>query len=78
MPLKVLKDFTHWVQSVKFNPSHDQLVITGSSSTTVKLWRMLSVSSAALTYDLTATAPSSGGGSYDISEKDILVSTYEH
>ena len=77
-PLKVLRDFTHWVSSVRFNPSHDQLVVTGSTSTTVKLWRVLSVSSAALTYDLTATAPSSGGGSYDISEKDVLVASYEH
>jgi WD40 repeat protein len=42
--LKFQED-SHWVQKVKYNRFHDQLVLSGSSSTFVDLWRAVSVSS---------------------------------
>ena len=47
-PLKVLSGHSHWVTRAKFNPFHDQLVLSGSSDSTVGLWRAASISSAPL------------------------------
>lgn len=32
-----MSDHAHWVWQCRFNPSHDQLLLTGSSDATVKL-----------------------------------------
>ena len=47
-PMKVLSGHSHWVTRAKFNPFHDQLVLSGSSDSTVGLWRAASISSAPL------------------------------
>ena len=47
-PLRVLRGHTHWVRAVKYNPFHDQLVLTSGSDAAVGLWRVSSISSAPL------------------------------
>ncbi len=47
-PLRVLTGHTHWVSTVKYNRAHDQLVLSGSSDSSVKLWSIVSISSAPL------------------------------
>ena len=47
-PLKVLRGHSHWVWNVRFNPFHDQLVLSASTDARVKLWRAASISSAPL------------------------------
>ena len=39
------EDFSHWINKVKYNKFHDQLLITGCSSTFVSLYRASTVSS---------------------------------
>lgn len=41
---------SHWINKVKFNRFHDQLLITGCSSTFVSLYRASSVSQMPLSY----------------------------
>eukprot|EP00474_Spongospora_subterranea_P001717 CRZ02175.1 hypothetical protein [Spongospora subterranea] len=45
-PILMLLGHTHWVESVAYNHHHDQLVLSGSSDCTVRLWSAQSVSSA--------------------------------
>lgn len=45
-PLMKVEGHTHWVWSVAFNPSQDQLLLTSSSDTLVNLQNVVSVSSA--------------------------------
>lgn len=44
-PLKVLDDHSHWVWSVKFNPIHDQLILSASSDARLFLNSVASLSS---------------------------------
>uniref|UniRef100_A0A8C5MMC8 EARP-interacting protein homolog n=1 Tax=Leptobrachium leishanense TaxID=445787 RepID=A0A8C5MMC8_9ANUR len=44
-PVKTLEEHSHWVWSVRYNHSHDQLVLTGSSDSHVILSNMVSISS---------------------------------
>uniref|UniRef100_A0A5F4WII9 EARP and GARP complex-interacting protein 1 n=1 Tax=Callithrix jacchus TaxID=9483 RepID=A0A5F4WII9_CALJA len=44
-PVKTLEEHSHWVWNVRYNHSHDQLVLTGSSDSRVMLSNMVSISS---------------------------------
>nr|XP_019607590.1 PREDICTED: protein TSSC1 isoform X6 [Rhinolophus sinicus] len=44
-PVKTLEEHSHWVWNVRYNHSHDQLVLTGSSDSRVILSNMVSISS---------------------------------
>ncbi|ROL44804.1 Protein TSSC1 [Anabarilius grahami] len=44
-PVKSLEEHSHWVWSVRYNHSHDQLLLTGSSDSRVILSNMVSISS---------------------------------
>ena len=44
-PVKTLAGHSHWVWSARYNPNHDQLVISGGSDNLVTLWRIASCSS---------------------------------
>lgn len=46
-PLIALSCHAHWVWQCKFNPSHDQMLLTSSSDATVKLHHMPKLSKAA-------------------------------
>jgi WD40 repeat protein len=45
-PLVTLCGHSHWVWTAKYNPSHDQLILSGGSDNLVNLWRIASCSSA--------------------------------
>lgn len=48
-PVQILRDgHQHWVTRARFNPFHDQLVVSSSTDGSVCLWRATSVSSAPL------------------------------
>ena len=47
-PLRVLRGHSHWVRTVKYNPFHDQLVLSAGSDASSGLWRVSSISSAPL------------------------------
>ncbi|CAM9344998.1 unnamed protein product, partial [Hapterophycus canaliculatus] len=47
-PVKTILGHDHWVNTVKYNRFHDQLLVSGSSDCLVHLWRVSSVSSAPL------------------------------
>lgn len=54
-PLKTLEDHSHWVWSVKFNPIHDQLILSAGSDARIFLNSVSSVSSEAVQpFDLSA------------------------
>ena len=57
-PLRVLADHSHWVWCVKYNPFHDQLLLTSSSDSRVILTSIASLSSEPITRD-TEDEPSS-------------------
>lgn len=44
-PVKTLAGHSHWVWGAKYNPYHDQLIISGGSDNLVNLWRIASCSS---------------------------------
>ncbi|KAK3537189.1 hypothetical protein QTP70_002626 [Hemibagrus guttatus] len=44
-PVKTLEEHSHWVWSVRYNHSHDQLLLTASSDSRVILSNMVSISS---------------------------------
>ncbi len=48
MQVKQLAGHTHWVWTVKYNPCHDQLLLSGGTDSVVNLWRVSSISSAPL------------------------------
>jgi WD40 repeat protein len=37
-PLKVLHSHSHWITSLKYNPVHDELILSSSSDALVDLW----------------------------------------
>lgn len=46
-PISLLLGHSHWVSSLEYNHYYDQLVVSGSTSTEVFLWRAISQSSQA-------------------------------
>lgn len=46
--LKVLGGHTHWINTASYNRFHDQLLLTSGTDSLVKLWSVVSVSSAPL------------------------------
>lgn len=46
-PVSLLLGHSHWVTSIEYNHYYDQLVVSGSTSTEVFLWRAISQSSQA-------------------------------
>ena len=44
-PIKILQGHSHWIHQAKYNPFHDQLIISGGSDNIVNLWRIASCSS---------------------------------
>lgn len=56
-PIKVLSGHSHWVSCCRYNPCHDQLLLTGGCDQLVNLWRATSVSSAASGLSLADAAP---------------------
>jgi WD40 repeat protein len=47
-PVKHLAGHTHWVCTVRYNPAHDQLLLSAGTDSLVNLWRVSSISSAPL------------------------------
>jgi WD40 repeat protein len=48
-PIKLLRGgHTHWTTCVKYNPYHDQLLLSAGTDSVVNLWRISSISSAPL------------------------------
>ena len=47
-PLLVLHAHAHWALVARYNPFHDQLLLTAGSDCTLRLWRAASVSSSAV------------------------------
>ena len=68
-PLVILQQHSHWVQSVRYNQFHDQLILTCSTED-VALWSVASVSSAPL-----GELEVGGGGGAD-GVKDKLIAVY--
>ena len=44
-PVRTVGGHSHWVTCARYNPFHDQLVLTGGSDHSVNLWRIASCSS---------------------------------
>lgn len=44
-PLLTLREHSHWVWTVRFNGSHDLLLLSGSTDASVNIWLASSVSS---------------------------------
>lgn len=47
-PLRILSGHSHWVSNVRYNPFHDQLLLSSGTDGIVNLWRVGSISSAPL------------------------------
>ena len=63
-PLKILRGgHSHWTTTVKYNPNHDQLLLSGGTDGMVNLWRISSISSAPLLDLGDAAAAQDGNGS---------------
>lgn len=74
-PLTVCRGgHTHWVWNVKYNPFHDQLVLSSGSDSFLNLWRISSISSA----PLMALDDDEEGQSSSASPPDIRIGSYEH
>ena len=70
-PLMTQRAHSHWVTSAMYNRFHDQLVLSSSSDSRVKLWRVSSLSSSPPSADL-------DDGEIDgAAEADGLVKTFE-
>uniref|UniRef100_A0A8C7SN77 EARP complex and GARP complex interacting protein 1 n=1 Tax=Oncorhynchus mykiss TaxID=8022 RepID=A0A8C7SN77_ONCMY len=81
-PVKSLEEHSHWVWSVRYNHSHDQLVLTGSSDSRVILSNMVSISSEPFGHLVDDDDLSDGedNNQYDKSKEplqDSIISTYE-
>ncbi|OQV18668.1 Protein TSSC1 [Hypsibius exemplaris] len=74
-PLRVLADHSHWVWCVKYNPFHDQLLLTSSSDSHVILTSIASLSSEPITRD----AEDEPSSELDSKENlvDGIINTYE-
>ena len=60
-PVKIMSCHSHWVWRTRYNPFHDQLILSSSTDSSVALWRASSVSSAPL-LDLDASLDMSDDG----------------
>jgi hypothetical protein len=73
-PVKAIQtNMNHWCTAVRYNPFHDQLLATGGSDGSVKLWRVSSISSspAVLDEDMSDASRIGGGGHPDILVRDF-------
>lgn len=70
--LKIIKGgHTHWVSTVRFNPYHDQLLVSAGTDSVVNLWRMSSISSAPILEVSEDVAFNGGvGGTGSIDDED--------
>lgn len=66
---------SHFVSRVKYNPFHDQLVLSGGTDSLVNLWRISTISSAPL---LTLEDHDVHNPASDTSAPNVRVSRYEH
>lgn len=68
---------SHWVWNVRYNPFHDQLVLSTGTDSIANLWRVSSISSAPL---LTLTDENVDGndGASDTDAPNVRVSRHEH
>lgn len=64
-PIVSLLGHSHWVWTARYNPYHDQLVLSGGSDNLVNLWRIASCSSAPW-----LGGDGNGGGGEDGEEDD--------
>jgi WD40 repeat protein len=62
-PVLFLTGHSHWVRTARYNPYHDQLVLSGGCDAMVNLWRIASCSS----------APWLGGGEGDSDPPNVKV-----
>lgn len=81
-PVKTLEEHSHWVWSVRYNHSHDQLVLTASSDSRLILSNMVSISSEPFGHLVDDEELSEGEELHQEDKgkeplKDSVVSTYE-
>ncbi|XP_015236749.1 PREDICTED: protein TSSC1 [Cyprinodon variegatus] len=81
-PVKTLEEHSHWVWSVRYNHSHDQLVLTASSDSRLILSNMVSISSEPFGHLVDDEELSEGEDNHQEEKskeplKDNVVSTYE-
>ncbi|XP_070776548.1 EARP-interacting protein homolog isoform X1 [Enoplosus armatus] len=81
-PVKTLEEHSHWVWSVRYNHSHDQLVLTASSDSRLILSNMVSISSEPFGHLVDDEELSEGEDNHQEDKgkeplKDSVVSTYE-
>ncbi|XP_029350329.1 EARP-interacting protein homolog isoform X1 [Echeneis naucrates] len=81
-PVKSLEEHSHWVWSVRYNHSHDQLVLTASSDSRLILSNMVSISSEPFGHLVDDEELSEGEDNHQDDKgkeplKDSVVSTYE-
>ncbi|XP_077586788.1 EARP-interacting protein homolog isoform X1 [Stigmatopora nigra] len=81
-PVKTLEEHSHWVWSVRYNHSHDQLVLTASSDSRLILSNMVSISSEPFGHLVDDEDLSEGEENLQDEKgkeplKDSVVSTYE-
>jgi hypothetical protein len=66
---------SHWVWSVRYNPFHDQLVLSTGTDCVANLWRLSTVSSAPL---LTEEYGNNNNNSSETSAPNVRVARHEH
>ncbi|MED6274593.1 EARP-interacting protein, partial [Characodon lateralis] len=81
-PVKILEEHSHWVWSVRYNHSHDQLVLTASSDSRLILSNMVSISSEPFGHLVDDEELSEGEDNHQEDKskeplKDSVVSSYE-
>ncbi|XP_058988757.1 EARP and GARP complex-interacting protein 1 isoform X4 [Mustela lutreola] len=81
-PVKTLEQHSHWVWNVRYNHSHDQLVLTGSSDSRVILSNMVSISSEPFGHlvdddDLSDQEERRPEGKSQEPPQDSVIATYE-
>jgi WD40 repeat protein len=79
--LKMIKGgHTHWVSTIRFNPYHDQLLVSTGTDSAVNLWRISSISSAPI-LEVSEEAPYSGsrlGGSGTTDDEEYFTLSRSH
>ncbi|CAK9294323.1 unnamed protein product [Gordionus sp. m RMFG-2023] len=77
-PLLTLCDHTHWIWSVRFNPFHDQLVLSSGSDARVMLTRVASISSeAVLLLNNDQSSPSDNKSGNPPTTQDCVVKKFD-
>ncbi|VDK87258.1 unnamed protein product [Onchocerca ochengi] len=77
MPLKVLQDHSHWVWCVKFNPIHDQLLLSAGSDARLFLNSLESLSSESI-HSLTLEPDDSSSSPENVLGDERLEKMEEH